>query len=41
MSASGTSVTGKQDDARKSVKALKLEVGTSVEELVRMALTGA
>lgn len=30
----------KQDDARKMVKALKLESGTSVEDLVRMALTG-
>ncbi len=31
----------KQDDARKMVKALKLEATTSVEALVRMALTGA
>jgi Holliday junction DNA helicase RuvA len=30
----------KQDDARKMVKALKLEAGTSVEDLIRMALTG-
>ncbi len=30
----------KQDDARKMVKALKLEAATSVEDLVRMALTG-
>lgn len=30
----------KQDDARKMVKALKLEPSTSVEALVRMALTG-
>jgi Holliday junction DNA helicase RuvA len=30
----------KQDDARKMVKALKLEAGNSVEDLVRMALTG-
>lgn len=30
----------KQDDARKMVKALKLETNTSVEDLVRMALTG-
>lgn len=30
----------KQDDARKMVKALKLEPSTSVETLIRMALTG-
>ena len=30
----------KQDDARKMVKALKLDATTSVEDLVRMALTG-
>lgn len=30
----------KQDDARKMVKALKLETSTSVEDLIRMALTG-
>lgn len=30
----------KQDDARKMVKALKLEATTSVEDLIRMALTG-
>lgn len=30
----------KQDDARKMVKALKIEASTSVEELIRMALTG-
>ncbi|MFA7369346.1 MAG: Holliday junction branch migration protein RuvA [Kiritimatiellales bacterium] len=30
----------KQEDARKMVKALKLESNTSVEDLVRMALTG-
>ena len=30
----------KQDDARKMVKALKLEATTSVEEIVRGALTG-
>ena len=31
----------KQDDARKMVKALKLEATTSVEDIVRKALTGA
>ena len=30
----------KQDDARKMVKALKLEATTSVEQIIRMALTG-
>jgi Holliday junction DNA helicase RuvA len=30
----------KQDDARKMVKALKIEASTSVEDIVRMALTG-
>jgi hypothetical protein len=30
----------KQNDARKMVKALKLEATTSVEDLIRMALTG-
>jgi Holliday junction DNA helicase RuvA len=30
----------KQDDARKMVKAIKLEAATSVEDIVRMALTG-
>lgn len=30
----------KQDDARKMIKALKLETNMSVEDLVRMALTG-